>query len=151
MPNWCEGTLKVRGTKKNLTEFVLKGLKPVDFLGGMKELLKFDKYGDVSSKETCWVEGTRRGFIEGLDVYFSEFEDEGNEIICLDYKQAWGIDTEQLLDICKKYNLDMKIYAFEMGMEFNQDIEIVNGEIIKDNEIKFDDYGWECVCPRLGG
>ncbi|MBB5146203.1 hypothetical protein HNQ35_001404 [Cerasibacillus quisquiliarum] len=36
-------------------------------------------------------------------------------------------------------------------MEFNQDIEINKGEIIKDEEIKFDDYEWECIYPNLGG
>lgn len=29
MPNWCAGTLRVRGTKENLTKFVLEGLQPV--------------------------------------------------------------------------------------------------------------------------
>lgn len=33
MPNWCRGTLKVRGKKKNVIEFMLKGLKPVGVLG----------------------------------------------------------------------------------------------------------------------
>lgn len=33
MPNWCEGSLKVRGTKENMTKFILEGLHPVGFLG----------------------------------------------------------------------------------------------------------------------
>lgn len=33
MPNWCEGTLKVRGTKENVKKFVLEGLHPVGFMG----------------------------------------------------------------------------------------------------------------------
>lgn len=33
MPNWCEGTLKVRGTIKDLKNFVLNGLIPVNPLG----------------------------------------------------------------------------------------------------------------------
>lgn len=33
MPNWCEGSLKVRGTKRNMTKFILEGLHPVRFLG----------------------------------------------------------------------------------------------------------------------
>ena len=33
MPNWCEGSLKVRGTKGNMTKFILEGLHPVGFLG----------------------------------------------------------------------------------------------------------------------
>lgn len=33
MPNWCVGTLRVRGTKENLTKFVLEGLQPVTYIG----------------------------------------------------------------------------------------------------------------------
>lgn len=31
MPNWCEGSLKVRGTKENMTRFILEW----DMLHGM--------------------------------------------------------------------------------------------------------------------
>lgn len=37
MPNWCEGSLKVRGTKENMTRFILEGLRPVGFLGEKKQ------------------------------------------------------------------------------------------------------------------
>ncbi len=148
MPNWCEGTLKVRGTKENLMKFILEGLHPVNFLGNEEEPLKND-CGYIACESNCWIEGTFRGFVTNLDVWICDVED--IDIICLETKFAWGIDAEQLLDVCKKYNVDMKIYAFERGMEFNQDIEIINGEIIKDEEIKFDDYRWKCVCPTVGG
>lgn len=36
-------------------------------------------------------------------------------------------------------------------MEFNQYIEIVDGKLIHDEEITFDDYVWECPEPDLGG
>ncbi len=36
-------------------------------------------------------------------------------------------------------------------MEFNQDVEIYKGEIIKNVEIEFDDYMWECITPNMGG
>ena len=149
MPNWCEGTLKVRGTKENLTRFILEGLHPVGFLGDAKEPLKPDDYGHITCQTNCWIEGTRRGFVTDLDAWVCDIED--MSVVCLETKFAWGIEAEQLLDVCKKYNVDMKIYAFERGMEFNQDIEIVNGQIVKDEEIQFDDYTWECVCPTMGG
>lgn len=47
--------------------------------------------------------------------------------------------------------MDIRLYGFERGMEFNQEVIIENGEIVKDEEIKFDDYDWECVMPHLGG
>lgn len=44
MPNWCEGTLKVRGTKENLTNFILNGLQPVGFLGEEKPKLNLNEH-----------------------------------------------------------------------------------------------------------
>lgn len=149
MPNWCVGTLKVRGEKSNLEKFVFEGLKPVGFLGDEKDPLKPDEWGDIYTKETCWIEGTRRGFVRGLDLYLSEMEFGG--VITLDAEFAWCVDVEGLQKLSQKYNVDIKIYAFECGMCFNQNVEIVGGQIIKNEEIKFDDYQWECICPNLGG
>lgn len=42
MPNWCEGSLKVRGTKENMTKFILEGLHPVGFLGEEHSKLSFE-------------------------------------------------------------------------------------------------------------
>lgn len=49
MPNWCEGSLKVRGTKENMTKFILEGLHPVGFLGEEHSKLSLDEYGDIQS------------------------------------------------------------------------------------------------------
>lgn len=151
MPNWCEGTLKIRGKQKDVKRFVLEGLRPVDFFGNEKEPLNLDKYNNVYSNDSCYIEGTYKGFVKDLDVYFDEEEDEN--IICkaVEAKFARGIEVETLVETSKKYGVDFKIYAFERGMEFNQDIEIIAGEIVKDEEIKFNDYTWECICPNVGG
>ena len=61
------------------------------------------------------------------------------------------IDTKFLRNMSEKYNLDFKIYGFEQGREFNQDVEVVAGKIIKDELIEFDDYIWECIDPTIGG
>lgn len=151
MPNWCVGSLKVRGTKENLTKFILEGLHPVGYLGESKGKLSLNEYGDVESDLTCWIEGTHRGFVESVDAYLSEIEDGETDIVVFDSKFAWGIDAQQLLQVCNKFNVDMKIHAFERGMEFNQVIEIVDGNILKDEELHFDNYQWDCICPELGG
>lgn len=51
MPNWCAGTLRVRGTKENLTKFVLEGLQPVTYFGSEKETLKIDDCRVLGSVE----------------------------------------------------------------------------------------------------
>ena len=152
MPNWCEGTLKVRGKTKDLKRFVLEGLQPVGLLGDAKDALTIDKHGNCYSDNTCHIENTHRGFVESLDIYFEEDEEE-IDIIALESKFAWAISASDLQRTCIKYNVDMKIYGFELGMEFNQDIEIVDGVIVKDKEINFDgkNYKWECIMPNMGG
>lgn len=147
MPNWCKGILKVRGKKKNVIEFMLKGLKPV----GTGRSLFLNKLGNIASGETCWIENTYRGFVLEVEVFFSDYEDEDIVTVALDSKFAHDIDSEGLLKTAKKYSVDMKIYGFEKGMQFNRDVEIVDGEILKDEEINFDDYEWECICPNMGG
>ena len=150
MPNWCIGTLRVRGTKENLTNFVLEGLSPVTSIGQELEPLKMDDYGCIEC-ERCWIKGTHRGFVVDSNVYFDVLKDEEETTIALDTEFAWGISAEELLNSCKKYGVDMRIYAFERGMQFNQIIEIIDGKITKDEEVKFDDYDWDCICPNIGG
>lgn len=119
MPNWCVGTLRVRGKSKDLQNFVLKGLKPIDYCKDEHSKIELSKSGYVTCDEMCWIEGTRRGFVNDLDVYIEDSEDDSIQTIALDVKFAWGISADDLLEICKKYNIDMKIYGFEQGMEFN--------------------------------
>lgn len=151
MPNWCRGKLKVRGNKKNLIEFILKGLQPVSYFGDKKDPLKINENEYITSQCGCWIEGTTRGFIENLDLYIGDLSENDQEIIFFDSKFAWGIEATELREICKKYNIDMRIYAFERGMEFNQEIEIIDGEITIDRKITFDDYRWKCPFPDIGG
>lgn len=102
MPNWCEGALKVRGTKENIKRFVLEGLHPVDLFGDAKSELTVNEFGDINSNETCWIEETRRGFVEGVEVYLSEYEDDERLTAVFDSKFAWGINADELLRTCKK-------------------------------------------------
>ena len=151
MPNWSGGCLKVRGKAANVKRFILEGLKPVDFFGNELHKLELSDCEEVDTENVCWIEGTDRGFVENLCVDFSFVEDDETFTALLDTKFACGVDSEELLTLCKKYSIDMKLYAFEKGMEFNQDILIVDGEIINNLTIKFEDYNWECICPTVGG
>lgn len=162
MPNWAEGVLKIRGTRQDIRKFLVEGLSPLNPHTGIAKLLgKEVEEPEVTIEEDDWdfkmnsphgfyINGTRRAFIEsGIEWYF---DDRHTEILTIDsFKQAWGVDSREYVEISNKYNVDIKIYVFERGMEFNQDIEIIKGEIVRDNEIKFDDYEWECLMPHLGG
>ena len=148
MPNWCEGVLKVRGVKENLLEFLTKGLQPLGV--GEERTPELDECGYIKLSKRNYIKGTRRGFVYVDDELWIN-DEAGKPVVCVNAKFAWGISAEELLETCKKYKVDMKIYAFECGMCFNQDIEIVDGEIVRDEEIEFDDYEWECINPTLGG
>lgn len=151
MPNWSKGCLKVRGKAANVKKFILEGLKPVDFFGNELPKLELSDIGEVETGKECWIEGTQRGFVENLYADFSFVEDDETFTATLDAKFAWAADAEELLALCKKYSVNMKLYAFEKGMGFNQDILIVDGEIRRDCRIEFEDYNWECICPTVGG
>lgn len=165
MPNWCVGTLKVRGEKEDIKRFLTDGLKPIvpviaSILAHMKGEETEVKEPSVEIEEDEYsitltlpkeadgfhVKGTYRNFIESREIEWYY-----DEILKLDYRGAWSIDTAALTEISKEYNLDFRIYAFERGMEFNVEFEVSKGNVINNHEIKFDDYEWECICPELGG
>lgn len=155
MPNWCEGTLKVRGTKEQIEDFVLNGLEWVGFFGDDLGAVELDEWGGIKSKkasDSLYIKGTRRGFVTDYGYINLDELDEGKmHIVCMDAKFAWGITANELQEISKRHGVDLKIFGFERGMQFCQDIEIVGGEIVKDEEVKYNDYSWECPCPMLGG
>lgn len=164
MPNWCKGILKIRGKKENIIKFLKEGTVLIEGIGEPKEIkteIEINKYDEIEIKninreknrDCLYIKETVRHFIDPIEnKIFIYDEDEEEQTICLeDFKAAWGIDVDALRTISKRYNIDIKIYGFERGMEVNQDIEIVKGEIIKDREIEFNNYIWECINPMLGG
>lgn len=165
MPNWCKGNLKIRGKKENIIKFLKEGTCLLEGFWETKEItpeIEINDYNEIQienidkekNRDCLYIKGTRRYFIDPIENYIYIHEDEENKesIICLEnFKATWGIDADSLRVISARYNIDFKIYGFEAGMEFNQDIEIIKGQIIKDDEIKFNDYAWECIEPNLGG
>lgn len=163
MPNWAEGTIKIRGTKDNIRKFLTEGLNPIPRVEKAMAKVMGLEYSDptVTIEEDEWefimsspngfhVKGTARAFIEGsIEWYFSD--DETMTLSISSFKQAWGVTPEPFINLSKQFEVDIRIYVFEQGMEFNQEIEIHNGQLIKNNEITFDDYQWECIMPELGG
>ena len=148
MPNWCEGVLKIRGEKNKLLEFLTKGLSPLS--GTAENPPEVDEYGYIKLSDENYINETTRGFVYADDELWINDEVE-KPVVCLNAKFAWAVRANELLEICKQYNVDMKIYAFECGMCFNQDIEIVDEKIVRNEIIKFEDYEWECINPIIGG
>lgn len=163
MPNWCKGNLKIKGKKENIIKFLKEGTCLVEGFWEPKQIeveIEINDYGEIEIKnvdrekarDVLYIKETTRHFIDPIENEIFVYNEDEEQIICLEnFKAAWSIDAEKLRTISEKYDLDIKIYGFECGMEFNQDIEIIKGKIIKDNTIKFKDYIWECIEPELGG
>lgn len=134
MPNWAEGTLKLRGRRENVAS-------------ALKEMLLGNKGATLEEE----YDGTLLRFKNEKDIEI--WLDDDFVIIELeDFKQAWAALADNYTEISSKFDVDIKIFTFEMGMEFTQEIEISKGEIIKNivNE-NFTNYSWDVPFSRLGG
>lgn len=148
MPNWAEGSLKLRGRSENIASALKEML--LNDTSTLKEawdgtLLRFD-----STAPYFYINGTRRAFIDKkqIEVWF---EEEFCIVELDNFKQAWSAIPENYQEISSKYDVDIKIFTFECGMEFTQEIEISKGEIIKDICYEYDNYQWEVPFSNLGG
>jgi hypothetical protein len=156
MANWSVGSLKIRGTIANLKRLLEEGLEITpDSVSEDATPLTVDSDGtylfaDISGK-SLWLKGTDRHFI--TDDYIEHQVDNPDDItvLALDMKAAWGVNAKELQKVCRTYGVDMKVYAFESGLQYNQDIAIVGGKIVKNKKIKFADYDWDCIRPNAGG
>lgn len=169
MPNWCEGKLKIRGKKENIVKWLMECVavwypdiepeKPLydGLIFRKDENGVFFTYDDsidelhISVKNEAHIAGTRRNFVQKYENDFSFGAKDGKEIIILPVQAAWAFESEPYEEMSKKYGLDFRFYGYECGMEFNQEVEVINGKVKIDREIKFDDYYWECPDPMLGG
>lgn len=161
MPNWAEGTLKIRGKKENVIRFLKEGIiaapnfkmtedGPVTV--PQKVDISEDDYSTtLYSENEFYINNTRRAFIDRkeIEVWHEECDEALVEI--LGFKQAWGVIKEDFEGISKKYNIDIKIFVFEMGMEFTQEVEVIEGETTKNIVKEYDDYFWEVPFSSIGG
>jgi hypothetical protein len=121
----------------------------------MTDVGELNEYGNelyLELDKNIHLKDTRRGFIKACEWgYPCHINEDNIGVLAINYKQAWSIIPEDFVNLSYKYHLDFKIYAFELGMEFNIDMEVINGKIEKFKEIAFDSYDWECINPLLGG
>lgn len=161
MPNWIEGKLKIRGDKKDMATFFKEEMREVEYqnvpvTNSVK--IDIDKDGEFVIEKIDFTHRFKfknaRHYIteSSIDSFYSCCKSvNGKDVLVVGFEAAWLIDAEYFAEMSKKYDIDFKIYAFEQGKEFNQNLEVVKGEIIKDEVIEFDDYIWECIDPTIGG
>ena len=161
MPNWCSGWMKIRGKKQDILDFFKNEVaiftyEKVFNRTTSEAVFENDKYKFAYSlkklkNQEWYLRNSCRFFFEDKEIYF---EDDEQEIfyLNLEIKQAWCIDVNELLiGHSKNYNIDFNIYASEKGMQFEQYITIIDGKVIRDDTIKYDDFEFEAINPSLGG
>lgn len=161
MPNWCSGFMKIRGRKQDILDFFKNEVAIFTYekffsRTTSEAVFENDEYKFAYSlkkakNQEWYLRNSYRFFFEDKEIYF---EDDEQEIfyLNLEIKQAWCIDVNELLiSHSKKYNLDFNIYASECGMEFEQYITIIDGKVIRDDVIEYDDFEFEAINPSLGG
>ena len=159
MPNWIEGTLKLRGKQEDMRRFFREGLQPSNW---PKPEDRVGQIIDRSAENELYFEfnrephivGTRRAFITDESAHMSE----ESGVVCVNVKQAWAFysgsesnDLKAWKGISDKYNVDIKLYGIERGMEFTQEIIILRGEKPIVNERQYEDWDWDCPFPNMGG
>lgn len=169
MPNWCEGTLKVRGTLENVNRFINNGLirngrclteqRIHPFMNS--EWSRYDDgsvYFEMNVPDDLYLRDSHRAFVDGGQYLFGY--NIGNRtgaiddimIVPMDFRQAWSISVEDLQAVSKMYHVDLRIQGFERGMQFSQIVEVHDGEIIEDTCLTYNGgWEWYCPCPRMGG
>ena len=172
MPNWCEGTLRLRGKRKDIVAFLkdnlrcvghdLNSLDTVDWAVNVKEeddgqsitvCCKDGNDDNITYNDWLWIKDTCRNFIVQNPIYIDMYgsEDKTYTVCIGGLNAAWGIEPEPYISFSNKYGLDIKIFGSEQGMQFEQCIEIINGELLKDEEYRYEDWDWEAVNPHMGG
>jgi len=153
MPNWIKGTMKLRGKRENIARFFREGLEPSNWPNPEDRKNQVtdnsgNDYLDFSFKNEPYISGTRRAFITDSSVYM----DDDDGVVSVDVKQAWSFDTEGLQiweDISNKYNVDIRLYGIESGMQFTQEIIIVRGKDPINNVLHYEDWDWDCPFPNM--
>lgn len=168
MPNWAEGSLKIRGPIKNIKRFLEEGIqkKALNTFGKEmdEDIVTFNDWSDECGIEyeyhfvsASHIKHTSRAFIDpgiverGEYAYIGGESTESIDTIALPFKQAWRAEAKRFEEISKEYGIDIAIHTFEKGAEFEQDILIKDGKIVKDEIIEYDDYKFESALPMLGG
>lgn len=148
MPNWAKGSLKLRGKSENIAS----ALK--EMLLSNTVTLEVEYNGDLlifnSKDHYFYINGTRRAFINQKQIEVL-LEEEFCTVELDNFEQAWSAIPENYQEISSKFDVDIKIFTFECGMEFTQEIEISKGKIIKIVCNEYDDYQWEVPFSNLGG
>lgn len=137
MPNWVRGDLKIRGTEDNIKKFLLENFIQNDrqIYEDEHNLILFSSKGFQikDTLENCILKVIHFNF--ALDEKIKEFE-------IKKIRALREIQPELYIILSNKYDIDIEIDAVEYNSGFYQNIEIRNGEIIKNELLDYFTNDW---------
>jgi hypothetical protein len=97
MPNWCEGVMKLRGTKDNILRFLEEGFKP----SYKNSTIEIDEFGEeVNIINVNYINNTQRAFVDEQTAYIPE--EEYPVVLTLKVRQAWDFSAGDFVTIAEK-------------------------------------------------
>jgi hypothetical protein len=143
MPNWIKGTLKLRGKTDDIKRFFIEGLEDNEY----KIEYEDDDEMCMAIRNEPYVKGTSRAFIESC--YVTVCGDRA--VACVPVHQAWDFRADEWEKVSSDYDLDVKLYGIERGMQFVQEITVIRGRNPIINTTRYEDWEWECPFPYMVG
>ena len=152
MPNWIEGTFRVKGSKENIERFILGALKASDDREG--GVIRDDEMFFVNeSGGSLWLVDSSRQFLD--EEYIEPFKTkDGKYIFSCRYRGAWGIDRERIVALSEEYGVRIKVNGYERGTQYEEMLDVDNGKIVGQRKIEYEEYEewvWNCDMPNMGG
>lgn len=177
MPNWCSGNIRFRGKLEDIYQMLENELKycydgndgttheiNCSLIPRAKDPWLIEvvapEVSELKETERCgwwYFNETRRAFPtehQTIEVQMWDRSEQDEDIYIAymdDFRQAWGIFAEDFVRYSKEYNLDIHIFGWECGMCFSQEVEIINGEIVKNESQDYEEWGWDSPLPIWGG
>lgn len=170
MPNWCEGNVRLRGTKENIKKFIENEIVYTVLDRDSKEFAYKEVKPNIehtdwetfltppdSDCHDFYIRGTHRNFffVSQLEICWPDAEPDEEIIICInDFNSAWSLKEQGWVEHARNYNIDIRLFGFEQGMEFSQILTIYKDGSIDEDVHEYNSYEkwmWECPFPNMGG
>lgn len=166
MPNWCEGNIRVRGRYENVVAFLEDALETVHGEFNGKEYKTVEKPADVemnkdnvilrSGNFKFYIKGTHRNFIDSSAIEVYDYKDNEEHVwvfdnFCATWSFSHEVSHKAYSDFAKKYNVDIKLFGIEQGMQFVEQVVYYREGNYDEETIEYDDWDFDCPFPRMGG
>lgn len=176
MPNWCSGNIRFRGKLDDILELLRQNLMYCRYTDNHEtvsepaKVYQDESYDEIivaspfesGNKGWCYIAGTHRNFLDlesnsdfwSSALYIPENDKEPSVVVFENFQAAWSIEPEPYVEMSKEFGVDIKIFGWEQGIGFDQEIEITNGKLTRNQTNEYKDYAdwmWNTALPYIGG